>query len=110
MPSLLDNLRSLEAAQGYATLGLHMQANTELDQMNPETRRWPEVLAVKLDIFNGLRLWDMVEIVALQLADSAAGNPRWLSMADSARRQTRLARQREYIALPRPTRQTPALA
>jgi hypothetical protein len=104
MPSLVDNLRSLEAAQGYATLGLFMQANRELEQMSPETRRWPEVLAAKLDIFNGLHLWDMVEIVALQLADSAAGNPRWLSMADTARRQTRLARQCDHAA-PR----TPAL-
>jgi len=95
MPCLLDNLRLLEAAQGYAELGLYMQSNRELEQMSHDTRYWPEVLAVKLAIFDGLKLWDMVEIIAMQLAASAKGNPRWISMAESARRETRAARQRE---------------
>ena len=95
MPCLLDNLRLLEAAQGYSELGLYMQANQELEQMSAETRHWPEVLAVKLGVFDGLRLWEMVEIVAMQLADSAAGNPRWISMAEIACRETRAARRRE---------------
>ena len=106
MPSLLDNLRLLEAAQGYSTLGLYMQSNRELEQMSPDTRLWPEVLAVKLAIFDGLNLWEMVEIVALQLAESAQGNPRWLSIAETARRETQPARRRERTA---PT-QTPAPA
>jgi hypothetical protein len=95
MPSLLDNLRRLEAAQGYATLGLYLRANQELEQMSSDTRNWPEVLAVKLAIFDGLKLWEMVEILALQLGDSARGNPRWLTMAAEARQQIRRVRQRE---------------
>ena len=91
MPCLLDNLRSLESAQGYASLGLYMQANQELEQMSPDTRLLPEVLAV----FDGLNLWEMVEIVAMQLSDSAAGNPRWISIAETARQETRAALQRE---------------
>jgi len=71
MPSLLDNLSLLEAAQGYTELGLYMQANRELERMSHETRHWPEVLAVKLDIFAGLRLWEMAEIVVVQLAASS---------------------------------------
>lgn len=96
MPSLLENLRFLDVAQGYSTLGLFMQSNRELEQMSADTRHWPEVLAVKLAIFDGLLLWEMVEIVAAQLADSAKGNPRWLSLAKTAREQTREARQREF--------------
>jgi hypothetical protein len=95
MPSLLDNLRLLEAAQGYATLGLYTQSNRELEQMSYDTRHWPEVLAVKLAIFNALKLWEMVEIVAMQLRDSARGNPRWLRLAESAWRETSAARRRE---------------
>ncbi len=94
-PRLLDNLRLLEAAQGYAALGLYAQANRELEQMSPQTRYWPEVLAVKLTIFDGLKLWEMVEIVAVQLADSAQGNPLWISMAEIARRDTLAARRQE---------------
>ena len=98
MPSLLENLRLLEAAQGYSTLGLYMQSNRELEQMSHDTRYWPEGLAVKLAIFDGLNLWEMVEIVALQLAESAQGNPRWLSVAQTARQETQAARQRELTA------------
>lgn len=71
MPCLLDNLRLLEAAQGYAALGLYIQANRELEQMSSDTRHWPEALAVKLAIFDGLKLWEMVEIIAAQLQDYA---------------------------------------
>jgi hypothetical protein len=95
MSCLLDNLRLLEAAQGYATLGLYMQSNRELEQMSADTRHWPEVLAVKLAIFDGLNLWEMMEIVAAQLKDSARGNPRWIELAEGAWQETRAARQRE---------------
>lgn len=95
MPSLLDNLRLLEVALGYAELGLYAQANQELEQMSIDTRYWPEVLAVKLVIFDSLKLWDMAEIVAAQLADCAEGNPRWLEIVESARNGMRAARARE---------------
>jgi hypothetical protein len=95
MPDLLHNLRLLEAAQGYATLGLYLQANKELEQMSFDTRFWPEVLAVKLAIFEGLKLWEMVEVLALQLANCSGGNPRWLAMAATARQHIRLATKRE---------------
>jgi len=97
MPCLLDNRHLLDAAQGYATLGLYMRANRELEQMSPDTRQSPEVLAVKLAIFDGLKLWDLVEITAAQLTDSAEGNPQWISMADTAWRETREARWRERL-------------
>jgi hypothetical protein len=104
MPSLLDNLRLLEAAQGYSELGLFMQANHELEQMSYETRHWPEVLAVKLTIFWGLKLWEMVEILALQLGACAKGNPRYLTMAATARQHIHAVRQRngmgEVLAAP----------
>ncbi len=97
MPDLLANLRLLESAEGYATLGLYMRSNQDLEQMDAETRQWPEVLAVKLAIFNGLHLWEMMEIVAVQLHDCAQGNPRWISIAETARRETHAARRRESI-------------
>lgn len=95
MPSLLDNLRLLESAQGYADLGLFIQSNRELEKMSPETRHWPEVLAIKLAIFNNLMIWEMADIVATQLARSAKGNPRWLALAQSARRDIHIARRLE---------------
>ena len=97
MQYLLDNLRQLEAAQGYATLGMYLQSNQELEQMNADTRLWPEVLAVKLTIYDGLKLWDLVEITAMQLKDSANGNRQWVRLAERACREMRAARMRENL-------------
>lgn len=97
MQCLLDNLRLLEAAQGYATLGMYLQSNQELEQMSADSRLWPEVLALKLTIFEGLKLWDLVEITAMQLKDSANGNRRWLRVAEKACREMRAARMRESL-------------
>lgn len=88
MQSASECRRLLEAAQGYVTLGLFQHANDELEQMARETRLWPEVLAVKLSIFGGLELWEMVEIAAWQLADCAGQNPAWARLANSARAAT----------------------
>jgi lipopolysaccharide biosynthesis regulator YciM len=89
MPRPLDeNRRLLEAAQGYAAMGLYMRANQELERMSHDSRHWPEALAVKLAIFDGLELWEMVEIVAAQLADRAAGKRRRITMAETVRRET----------------------
>jgi hypothetical protein len=99
MPPHSSNRRHLEAAEGYTTLGLYLLANQELERMTAETRQWPEVLAVKLGIFDGLELWELVEIVAQQLADSAHGNPRWAAMAEQARIETLAARRRASIGL-----------
>jgi hypothetical protein len=92
MSCSLENFRRLEAAQGYAVLGLYMEANKELEQMTAETRHWPEALAIKLAIFSGLRVWELAEVVAAQLRDRAQGNPLWLSVAEEARKRMRAAR------------------
>jgi hypothetical protein len=84
MQSASENSRLLEAARGYVTLGLFQHANSELEQMGRETRYSPEVLAVKLAIFAGLKLWEMAEIVAWQLADRAGENPALMRDAESA--------------------------
>jgi len=97
MQYLLDNLRLLEAAQGYATLGMYLQSNQELEAMSTDSRLWPEVLAVKLAIFDGLKLWDLVEVTAMQLKDTANGNRRWVTLAERACRQMRAARLRENL-------------
>jgi hypothetical protein len=65
--------------------------------MTVDSRLWPEVLAIKLTIFDGLKLWDLVEITAMQLKASANGNRRWLRVAERACREMRAARMRENL-------------
>ena len=84
MKSASENRRLLEAARGYVTLGLFQHANGELEQISRDMRFSPEVLAVKLAIFSGLKLWEMAEIIAWQLAERAGENPALRRLAESA--------------------------
>ena len=50
MPLEDDNQRRLVAAQGFLELGLPLDANAELDEIDADMRNLPEVLAVRLEI------------------------------------------------------------
>ncbi len=43
--------RHLQAAQGYLDLGLPLGVHEELEEIKPELRHLPEVLAIKVLIF-----------------------------------------------------------
>ena len=42
-----------QAAVGYVELGMHLDADAELDRIDPFNRAAPEVLAVRVEIRNG---------------------------------------------------------
>lgn len=50
--------RHLRAAEGYVELGMFLDANAELDEIAPDLRAAPEVLAVRLGIYSGLKKWE----------------------------------------------------
>ena len=45
------DLRHLMAAEGYLELGLPLEANEELERIDPDVRHVPEVLEVRLGIY-----------------------------------------------------------
>ena len=69
--------RHLTAAQGYLDLGLFIEANDELEQMDADVRHLPEVLEVRLGIYRALEKWELVEVVARKLAQYDPQEPRW---------------------------------
>ena len=68
MPLEPDNQHRLVAAQGYLELGLPLDANDEIETIEPEVRHLPEVLAVRVGIYRALEEWPLMQVVARQLA------------------------------------------
>ena len=58
LPSELDDLRRLRAAEGYIELGMFDDADAELDQIDPSYPAVSRVLALRLCTYAGLAKWD----------------------------------------------------
>jgi hypothetical protein len=56
MPLVEDDQKHLTAAQGYVELGMFLDANEELESIDPEVRHFPEVLAVRMRIYRSLEM------------------------------------------------------
>ena len=77
MPLEETDERHLTAAQGYFDLGMFIEANDELEQIDADVRHLPEVLEVRLGIYRALEKWELVEVIARKLAQYDPQEPRW---------------------------------
>ena len=55
MPLVENDLKHLTAAQGYVELGMFLDANAEVEEIDPEVRHVPEVLEVRVKIYRALK-------------------------------------------------------
>jgi len=55
MPLEPPDQQHWQAAVGYVELGMFQDANDQLEKIDPFNRAAPEVLAVRLAIYHGLR-------------------------------------------------------
>ena len=46
-----------------------LEANSELDEIDPFNRAAPEVLALRIAIYRGLEKWELMQEIAKRLAD-----------------------------------------
>ena len=46
---------------------MFMDANEELENIDPEVRHLPEVFAVRVQIYTGLKKWELLQVVAKKL-------------------------------------------
>ena len=66
---------------------MHLDANEELEKIDPFCRRLPEVLAVRLAVYQAAKSWELAQVVAKQLAVDDRENPEWpISLAYATRR------------------------
>lgn len=98
MPLEPEEQSHLTAAEGYVELGMFLDANAELDEIDPFCRHLPEVLAVRLEIYRALKKWDLMEAVAKKLAEFNLKEPQWsLSWAYATRRASSLEAAKDIL-------------
>jgi tetratricopeptide (TPR) repeat protein len=76
-----------QAATGYVELGMFLEADAELDKIDPFNRAAPEVLALRIGIYRGLEKWELMQEIARRLAEFQPDDIQWtLSLAYATRR------------------------
>ncbi|MGC3990165.1 MAG: hypothetical protein QM796_10885 [Chthoniobacteraceae bacterium] len=92
------DLKYVSAAEGYAELGMYLEADQQLESILPEHRHLPSVLAVRLSIYSGLERWDLAEVVAKSLVLAEPENSQWwISLAYATRRTSSIEAARAIL-------------
>ena len=66
---------------------MFLEADTELDKIDPFNRAAPEVLRTRLAIYSGLEKWELMQEIAKRLADFQPNDIQWaISLAYATRR------------------------
>ena len=98
MPLEQPDLQHCQAAAGYVELGMFLEANTELEKIDPFNRAAPEVLAVRIGIYRGLEKWKLMQEVAKRLADFQPDDVQWTtSLAYATRRADSIEAAKEVL-------------
>ena len=99
MPLEPPDQKRWEAASGYVQLGMYLEADAELDEIDRFCRAAPEVLAVRLEIYAGLKKWELMQVVAKKLAEHDPQNVQWaISWAYATRRANSLQAAKEILS------------
>lgn len=98
MPLDPPDRQHCDAALGYAELGMYDDANAELECIDPLNRAAPEVLAVRVAIYQGLKRWDALLVVASRLAEFEPSHVLWtVSLAYATRRVVSIQAARDIL-------------
>src|SRR5437773_578517 len=86
------------AAVGYVELQMFDDANAELEKIDPFLRAAPEVLAVRVAIYHGLKKWELMREVAKRLKEFQPNEIQWvLSYAFATRRAVSIEIAKEIL-------------
>ena len=87
MPIESPDKEFFNVAVGYTQLGMFLEANEQLENIDPFNRVAPEVLALRVDIYRGLQKWDLMREIAGRLCEFDPTNVQWvISYAYASRR------------------------
>src|SRR5438093_12075226 len=87
MPLESPDKERFDVAVGYAQLGMFLEANEQLENIDPFNRVAPEVLALRIDIYCGLHKWHLMREIAGRLCKFDPRNLQWvISYAYATRR------------------------
>src|SRR5262245_3992652 len=86
------------AAVGYVELGMFQEANDQLENIDPFNRAAPEVLAVRIAVYRGLKKWELMREVAKRLAEFQPDDIQWtISLAYATRRADSIQAAKEIL-------------
>lgn len=98
MPLERPDWQYWQAAAGYADLGMFLEADTELDKIDPFNRAAPEVLALRIAIYLGLEKWELMQEIAKRLAEFQPDDVQWtISLAYATRRANSIEAAKEVL-------------
>jgi tetratricopeptide (TPR) repeat protein len=87
-----------EVACGYAELGMYLDADSELEKIDPFNRAAPEILALRIEIYRGLEKWELMAQLAKRLTEFLPDDPQWpLSLAYATRRADSIQAAKEVL-------------
>ena len=77
---------------------MFLEADTELDKIDPFNRAAPEVLGMRLAIYRGLEKWELMQEIAKRLADFQPDDIQWtISLAYATRRADSIQAAKEIL-------------
>ena len=77
---------------------MFLEANTELDKIDPFNRAAPEVLALRIEIYRGLAKWELMQAIAKRLAEFEPDDIQWtISLAYATRRADSIEAAKELL-------------
>ena len=98
MPLERPDWQYWQAATGYAELGMFLEADTELDKIDPFNRAAPEVLALRIAIYHGLEKWELMQEIAKRLAEFQPDDIQWtIALAYATRRANSIEAAEEVL-------------
>jgi hypothetical protein len=99
MPLELPDLQYWTAAVGYVELGMFQEANDQLENIDSFSRAPPEVLAVRIAVYQGLKKWKLMREVAKRLAEFQPNDIQWtISLAYATRRADSIQVAKEILS------------
>jgi len=98
MPLEPPDQKFFEAACGYAQLGMFLDANEELENVDPYKRAAPEILALRVAIYRGLERWELMAEIAKRLNEFQPDDVQWvIALAYATRRANSIEAAKEIL-------------
>ena len=78
---------------------MFQEANDQLENIDPFNRAAPEVLAVRIAVYHGLKKWELMQEIAKRLAEFQPNDIQWtISLAYATRRADSLQAAKEILS------------
>ena len=98
MPLEPSDQKFFAAACGYAQLEMFLDANEELEKIDPYCRAAPEILALRVAIYRGLKKWELMAAISKRLVAFQPNDVQWtVSFAYAVRRANSIEAAKEIL-------------